>query len=87
MLPLWLSSWVAPRLFKLAGAGVVAVVGVSACMVRDAGIKQSGRMEVVQESKKAGAKANAKNEQVRAAARAPGAADRLRADRATCRDC
>lgn len=87
MIPLWLAEWIAPRLFKLVGSGLVAVIGVSACMVRDARIKEKGRVEVVQASKKAGDEANAKNEKVRRAAREPGAADRLRKDRATCPDC
>lgn len=87
MIPLWLTDWIAPRLFKLAGSGLVAVVGVSACMVRDARIKDQGRVEVVQASKKAGDEANAKSEQVRRAARTPGSVDRLRKDRATCPDC
>ncbi len=87
MIPLWLTDWIAPRLFKLVGSGLVAVVGVSACMIRDARIKEKGRVEVVQESKKAGDAANEKSEQVRRAARAPGSVDRLRKDRLTCPDC
>lgn len=87
MIPLWLTDWIAPRAFKLVGSGLVAVVGVSACMVRDARIKDKGRVEVVQESQKAGEKANETNAKVRAVARTPGAADRLRKDRSTCGDC
>lgn len=85
MIPLAITEWVAPRLFKLAGAGVIAVMGVSACMLRDNSLRNQGKAEVVQESKAAGAEANAKNKEVRAAARKPGAADRLLKD--SCRDC
>lgn len=42
MIPLWLTDWIAPRLFKLAGSGLVAVIGVSACMVRDASLQKKG---------------------------------------------
>lgn len=87
MIWLKITEWIAPRMFKLAGAGVVALVGVSACMIRDGRIKETGRQEVVQASKAAGAEANEKNAKVRDRARVPGSADRLRADRATCRDC
>lgn len=87
MIWLAITEWVGPRMFKLAGAGVVALVGVSACVIRDGRIKEVGRQEVVQASKAAGAEANVKNEKVRAAARAPGAAQRLLNDRASCRDC
>jgi hypothetical protein len=87
MIPLWLTEWIAPRMFKLVGSGLVAVIGVSACMVRDSRLKEAGKTEVVQASKAAGAEANAKSEKVRRAAREPGAADRLRKDRATCPDC
>ena len=87
MIPLWLTEWIAPRLFKLVGSGLVAVVGVSACVMRDAKIKEKGRIEIVQESKQAGDAANAKSEQVRRAARTPGSVDRLRKDRLTCPDC
>lgn len=87
MIPLLITEWVGPRLFKLAGAGVVALVGVSSCMIRDARIKEKGKQEVVQASKAAGAEANVKSEKARAAARAPGAADRLRGDKSSCRDC
>ena len=87
MIPLWLTEWIAPRLFKLVGSGLVAVVGVSACVMRDAKIKEKGRIEIVQESKQAGDAANAKSEKVRRAAREPGAVDRLRKDRLTCPDC
>jgi len=87
MIPLWLGEWLEPRLFKLVGSGLVAVIGVSTCVVRDAKIKEAGKVEIVQESKQAGEQANAKNEKVRRAAREPGAADRLRKDRLTCPDC
>lgn len=49
--------------------------------------KKQGAAELVTVSKEAGAKANAKNEKVRADAKRPGAADRLLNDKATCRDC
>ncbi len=42
---------------------------------------------IVEASTKAGAEANAKNETVRELAARPGAAERLRSDPATCRDC
>jgi hypothetical protein len=85
MIPLWITEWIAPRLFKLAGAGVIAVIGVSSCLVRDAHLRQEGKQEIVQASKEAGAQANAANEKVRADAAKPGAAERLR--REACRDC
>lgn len=49
--------------------------------------KTSGRIEVVDNSKRHGANANAKSEKARRDAAVPGSADRLRKDPATCRDC
>lgn len=49
--------------------------------------KEAGRNEVVQESKKTGATANVKSEDVRKRAAVPGSVDRLRKDPASCRDC
>ena len=48
--------------------------------------KQAGQLEVVQASKKEGAKANEKSRKARDAAAAPGAVDRLR-QQGNCRDC
>jgi hypothetical protein len=87
MIPIWITSWIAPRLFKLAGAGAVVLIGMSACLVRDARLKETGRQEVVSASKAAGAEANVKSEQARKEAAKPGAARRLQSDRRTCVDC
>ena len=48
--------------------------------------KQAGKMEVVQASKEAGEKANARARKARDAAATPGAAQRLRTPE-NCRDC
>lgn len=63
------------------GAGVL----MTSCVVRDRSIEQRGASKVVAASKKAGAKANAINSKVRAAAREPGSFDRLLKE--SCRDC
>ena len=46
-----------------------------------------GAAKVVEASKKQGAKANEINRKVRVRAAEPGAAERLRRDKANCRDC
>ncbi len=82
-----IAAWLGTLWGRVAlGAGVVGVlVGLR---VWDVSTQQAkGAVKVVEASKKAGAEANAKNEKVRAVAREPGAAERLRKDRATCRDC
>lgn len=53
MIPLAITEWIAPRLFKLAGAGVIAVMGVSACMLRDASIEKRGEAKAVTKIEKA----------------------------------
>ena len=66
-------------------AGVVALVGLRAWDVSNQQAK--GAAKVVEVSKKEGVKANAKNDEVRRAAAAPGAAERLRRDKSVCGDC
>lgn len=87
MIMTWLvgvaASWMG-RLGIIAG-GMLLLVWLRAWDVSR--LKSKGRAEVVQASKQAGAKANATNDKVRAAAREPGAAERLRRDKATCSDC
>jgi len=84
---IWLASYLIGWRAKVAviAAGVVALVGLRAWDISNQRAK--GAAVVVEASKQAGAEANAKSDKVRAAARAPGALDRLRKDRATCSDC
>jgi hypothetical protein len=49
--------------------------------------RQIGESEIMQAARDQGEKANAENDTVRAAADAPGALARLRADPKTCPDC
>ncbi|HPE81955.1 hypothetical protein [Denitromonas sp.] len=65
----------------IAGAGVL----VTSCVVRDRSVEQRGAAKVVSASKKAGAKANATNREVRRRAAEPGAFERLLEE--SCRDC
>lgn len=66
-------------------AGALALVGLRAWDVSNQQAK--GAAKVVEVSKKEGAKANAKNDEVRRASAAPGAVDRLRRDKSVCGDC
>lgn len=71
-------------------------VAIGACLVASlvalravdkAHQREIGRQEVVSTSKAEGAKANETNRKVRVRAAEPGAADRLRRDPLSCRDC
>jgi hypothetical protein len=73
------------KMTKIVASVVVAGGLVGACVIRDGRIEERGATKVVDAGKKAGAEANAKNIKVRDRARAPGAAERLRAE--VCRDC
>ena len=68
----------------LASGGIIAVL-VTSCVVRDRNIEQRGAAKVATASKKAGAKANATNREVRRRAAEPGAFERLLEE--SCRDC
>lgn len=84
---IWIASYLIGWRAKAAviAAGVVALIGLRAWDISNQRAK--GAAIVVEASKAAGAEANAKSEKVRLRAREPGAADRLRKDRATCPDC
>jgi hypothetical protein len=79
----FLGSWI--------GRGVLVASVLSAGFVwrqmDKAALKQQGRVEVVLESKAAGAEKNAKSEKIRKEAAKPGAAKRLQSDPLTCVDC
>ena len=76
------------RGLALIGALLIGLLGVKGwLLMRDHKVAEAAKAEVVQASKEAGAKANAKNDVVRRAAAKPGALERLRSDPATCRDC
>lgn len=80
-LALWLATWKARA---IVGASILACA--VAWRVSDKEHQRAiGAAEVVTASKQEGAKANAKNEAVRARADTPGAAERLR--KSACRDC
>jgi hypothetical protein len=53
MIPLALMEWIAPRLYKLIGAGVMITMGVSACVYRDASIEKRGEVKAVTKIEKA----------------------------------
>jgi hypothetical protein len=76
-----LAGW--PARLGVIAAAVAALVGLRAWDISTQQAK--GAAKVVEASQKQGAKANAKNDEVRRAAAAPGAAERLR--RESCRDC
>lgn len=82
-----LAGWVGTLWGRIAlGAGLlVALVGVRACDVHKQ--QARGAEKVVEASKMKGAEANAINQKIRARAAEPGAAERLRNDKASCRDC
>ncbi len=77
----WLIGWKA-KAAVIAG-GLMALLALRAWDVSRQQAK--GAAKVIEASKQVGAKANAKNDEVRRAASAPGAAERLR--RESCRDC
>lgn len=77
-----ISEWILKPLVRWIGG----VLGLLAIIWGFGAYKEGvGRQELMQESKQQGAKANAKNQDVRAASERPGAADRVR-DK-FCRDC
>lgn len=69
----------------LGRGAIVAVALVLALIVNNSHQRSKGAESVLVASKEQGAKANAKNEAVRADAERPGAADRVR--KQFCRDC
>lgn len=73
------------RTIRAAGIGFVLVSGVAMCSMRDAKLKQEGAARVVESVAKQTEKTSEKASKARAAARAPGAVDRVR--NAFCRDC
>lgn len=76
------------RGLALVGALLIGLLGVKGwLLMRDHRVAETAKAEVVQASKEAGRKANAKNEGVRRDAAKPGALERLRSDPASCRDC
>jgi hypothetical protein len=69
--------------FLVGGSILLALCGVRACDINNQ--RSIGAKVVLKESKEEGAKANAKNENIRADAQRPGAADRVR--KKYCGDC
>jgi hypothetical protein len=84
---LLIKDWVMGRLLKVGLVAAGATLVISGCMIRDNRIEQRGVAKVVEASKEKAKDANVKSEKARAAARTPGAADRLRKDPAVCGDC
>lgn len=76
-------NWFIGSLWGRLVAGLA--VGLVVLSVNNAVQRSKGATAVVAASKEKGKAANAKNEKVRAAARQPGAAERLR--QSACRDC
>ena len=66
-------------------AAVVSFLAYAQWIKYDAGVKAVA--EVVEASRQTAGKADAESEKARADARKPGAAERLRNDKLTCRDC
>lgn len=73
--------------FKLAASGAVVVTLVTMCSMRDKRIETRGAEKVASAIAKDAEKTRAKANAARAAARAPGAVDRLRQSKIDCRDC
>ncbi len=76
-----LSRFAIQAIALISGGGLL----VTSCVVRDRSVEQRGASKVLAVSKQAGARANEINRKVRAAARQPGAFERLL--KSSCRDC
>ncbi len=71
--------------WRIIASGAVATVLVSSCVVRDRNLEQRGAAKVTSALAKQTDEINAKVHKARAAARAPGAVERVR--ERYCRDC
>mgnify|MGYP000948606233 CR=1 FL=1 len=85
-------TWAWERVTGVSPLTVALIVGAGILLVtldwaRIQGVKREAQRELVTEALQEGANAEAKSDKAHTAASKPGAADRLRKDRATCRDC
>lgn len=71
--------------WRIIASGAVASVLVSSCVVRDRNLEQRGAAKVTSAIAQQTEQINAKARKARAAAHAPGSAERVRND--YCRDC